>query len=627
MPCHGRKYHSDQLRDNFPDGDPNGVNVEGTLTRLYDANVEYYFGRLTEHTDQMIRVFNQHFAKEVYMKNLDIDTDDSHGEEETLKLSDDDASDGDASDDVQKESETGDQYGSKISNNKEDEKGIDEENDDDSFYDEFDDNDDSECDEEGYGDYVKEIDITDPSLLLHTITARVTQSMTQSLTTSFSTHATEEGELNSLFGALNLKTPKWRLLSSEPGRLCEIPFPESMDEIMTDPATLMETRNTVFEPIHASLRTPIQNSTTNEQSKHASSLGLVSNREAEETLCDVKLGAEPFARGSCRNAFKARITSKQPMNRFRSRLRSSKTSDSMSFDLTGIVKSTFSPNSTSPLSMEDSKLVRPTYPNDFTCKYSSALKLQHPYVVAAYMANEFNKQLRESGKGQLKQASATPRVVYNPVTLLHLPSRLDSSTQFATIEHDITKPRHSSELLAMQSRTFLESSQFITHTTSTVTGEEKSNTMKIKFEKYNGNHGLCVPNPTPYGTDHSVVQAFSHWTYEASKGAVLVVDCQGAYHANEEGEGEGGMFLLTDPAIHCVDVMKFGVGVLQTSITCFLIINIMKTALLSGLYREPTWEMKASKGSSKRINATVTAQLCIFLLERTLKTPSPAKEG
>ena len=74
-----------------------------------------------------------------------------------------------------------------------------------------------------------------------------------------------------------------------------------------------------------------------------------------------------------------------------------------------------------------------------------------------------------------------------------------------------------------------------------------------QWEKYNNNSGMCLPCPSlSTGTDHSAVQAFSHWTHSVSGGRLMVVDCQGAYdHAAQR-------FTLTDPAIHCVSLLKYG---------------------------------------------------------------------
>ena len=68
------------------------------------------------------------------------------------------------------------------------------------------------------------------------------------------------------------------------------------------------------------------------------------------------------------------------------------------------------------------------------------------------------------------------------------------------------------------------------------------------WEKYNNNHGLVVPSPTPeHNTNHEIVQAFSHWTYVISGKRLMVVDCQGVFDAT------ANEFTLTDPAIHCTD--------------------------------------------------------------------------
>jgi hypothetical protein len=72
------------------------------------------------------------------------------------------------------------------------------------------------------------------------------------------------------------------------------------------------------------------------------------------------------------------------------------------------------------------------------------------------------------------------------------------------------------------------------------------------FEKYNNNSGICAPFPTINGTMHEIVQAFSHWTYFVSGWKLMVVDCQGCFIKLEN------KFLLTDPAIHCSALMRFG---------------------------------------------------------------------
>jgi hypothetical protein len=50
-----------------------------------------------------------------------------------------------------------------------------------------------------------------------------------------------------------------------------------------------------------------------------------------------------------------------------------------------------------------------------------------------------------------------------------------------------------------------------------------------------------------------MLSTFSHWTYEQSDGYLMVVDLQGAV-VSEAGETT---ILLTDPAIHCIDVTRF----------------------------------------------------------------------
>ena len=63
------------------------------------------------------------------------------------------------------------------------------------------------------------------------------------------------------------------------------------------------------------------------------------------------------------------------------------------------------------------------------------------------------------------------------------------------------------------------------------------------YEKFNNNAGVVVA-----GSED--LQAFSHWTYVRTKGKMIVVDLQGV----KESRG----LLLTDPAIHSLDLLRFG---------------------------------------------------------------------
>jgi hypothetical protein len=67
--------------------------------------------------------------------------------------------------------------------------------------------------------------------------------------------------------------------------------------------------------------------------------------------------------------------------------------------------------------------------------------------------------------------------------------------------------------------------------------------------RYSNNGGYV--NTSDYA---AVLQAFTHWTHERSRGLLMVNDLQGVRMKNEHGES---VFRLCDPAIHCTDVMRF----------------------------------------------------------------------
>jgi hypothetical protein len=54
-PPHGRLFSN--LRDDYPDGDPTGLTAENVLEKMRSAETYYFFVKLTNKTDEMIRIF------------------------------------------------------------------------------------------------------------------------------------------------------------------------------------------------------------------------------------------------------------------------------------------------------------------------------------------------------------------------------------------------------------------------------------------------------------------------------------------------------------------------------------------------------------------------------------------
>jgi len=68
--------------------------------------------------------------------------------------------------------------------------------------------------------------------------------------------------------------------------------------------------------------------------------------------------------------------------------------------------------------------------------------------------------------------------------------------------------------------------------------------MHQKWRKWNNNSGGV--SLSEYST---ILQAFSHWTYHITSGRLMVVDLQGVKVDRA--------YLLTDPAVHCDDLLRF----------------------------------------------------------------------
>ncbi|RIA91790.1 hypothetical protein C1645_101749 [Glomus cerebriforme] len=54
-PPHGRRYNN--ASDDYPDGDPNGLTAECVLEEMRSAGIHYFFGKITNETETMIRIF------------------------------------------------------------------------------------------------------------------------------------------------------------------------------------------------------------------------------------------------------------------------------------------------------------------------------------------------------------------------------------------------------------------------------------------------------------------------------------------------------------------------------------------------------------------------------------------
>ena len=71
--------------------------------------------------------------------------------------------------------------------------------------------------------------------------------------------------------------------------------------------------------------------------------------------------------------------------------------------------------------------------------------------------------------------------------------------------------------------------------------------------KYTNNFGFC--RPTEEAELMELLQAFSHFTWEHTRHFCMVTDLQGVETTDAKG---CRMLLLTDPAIHCPGVLRFG---------------------------------------------------------------------
>lgn len=61
-PCHGKRYHN--MHDDYPSGDPSGIEPENLLSKFVDNRVHYHFIEITGYTSKMTGFFEK-----VYMNS------------------------------------------------------------------------------------------------------------------------------------------------------------------------------------------------------------------------------------------------------------------------------------------------------------------------------------------------------------------------------------------------------------------------------------------------------------------------------------------------------------------------------------------------------------------------------
>jgi hypothetical protein len=62
-PAHGMRYHTEDVSDSYPEGDPLGLDPATILRQFTADGVHYTFVRITRHTDKMTHVFETAYQK------------------------------------------------------------------------------------------------------------------------------------------------------------------------------------------------------------------------------------------------------------------------------------------------------------------------------------------------------------------------------------------------------------------------------------------------------------------------------------------------------------------------------------------------------------------------------------
>ena len=64
-PCHGSRFHSD-CGDDYPSGDPRGLDITDLIKQIISKNVCYYFAEINKSTLKMIEEFETNAEVYIY---------------------------------------------------------------------------------------------------------------------------------------------------------------------------------------------------------------------------------------------------------------------------------------------------------------------------------------------------------------------------------------------------------------------------------------------------------------------------------------------------------------------------------------------------------------------------------
>ena len=63
-PCHGKKYHDNDVEDNYPNGDPNGLILEDLMKKYVEKNINLVLTRIDDYTDKMFKIMKDSYNEE-----------------------------------------------------------------------------------------------------------------------------------------------------------------------------------------------------------------------------------------------------------------------------------------------------------------------------------------------------------------------------------------------------------------------------------------------------------------------------------------------------------------------------------------------------------------------------------
>ncbi|KAI6192562.1 Efk-1 [Aphelenchoides fujianensis] len=188
----------------------------------------------------------------------------------------------------------------------------------------------------------------------------------------------------------------------------------------------------------------------------------------------------------------------------------------------------------------------------------------HPFASGAERVVYFGRDLDKRVDVVLKQyrfASANPRERYETANLLQDTAAFMAAEFMKTVEEKLQRSKLPAIIRVVRSKTvFFLAPHSRTPRYFSCEPRLPADQHFVRFTN-NADYEMCANRAKAFGVapkQLELLTAFTHWTFHITKGELMITDLQGVLQPADRSPDRKTTILLTDPAIHAVDLLRFG---------------------------------------------------------------------